>query len=363
MRTFGIFEVAFVGLAFGAVSSACTAGGGNDRSYRLPPAETPAPGPSTEGGGAGGASPLPGPVVADSLTAVVPTDGCGKAPAQLAGVAFHYTIQTSGTKDADCADTRCGPWSYVREYYVTLPTDYDATKPYPIIFEGPGCAGTGKNLYSLPGLDGTVIRVGLSPSGEANSYCFDINEGDDSIEWPFYEVLYDRLASQFCFDRNRVFAAGNVSSNSGGGGWLANELGCRYAGDPIRPVRAVLVNNGGLPTDPGLRPTCTTKPMAGIWIHGINEGSFALNAGAIARAMGANGCTMGTGITTAPFSNFPIGGTLRDDACLRIDGCPEVAPLVLCPLPVNDRGLHAYVAVPAFTRFVKLFESPPLLAQ
>jgi hypothetical protein len=72
---------------------------------------------------------------------------------------------------------------------------------------------------------------------------------------------------------------------------------------------------------------------------------------------------MGTGITTAPFSNFRVGGTLRDDACLRIEGCPEVAPLVLCRVPSAERGLHEYLAVPAFTTFVKLFESPPLLAQ
>ena len=39
---------------------------------------------------------------------------------------------------------------------MTLPAGYDPTKPYPIIFEGPGCGGSGLNLYKLPDLDGSV---------------------------------------------------------------------------------------------------------------------------------------------------------------------------------------------------------------
>jgi poly(3-hydroxybutyrate) depolymerase len=93
-----------------------------------------------------------------------------------------------------------------------------------------------------------VIRVGLSPSAYWQAYhatnpgqgCFDDADGDNSVDWVFYEDLYDRLAGQLCFDRNRVFVAGEGRS----GARLADELACKYAGDVTRPVRGVMSNAG-----------------------------------------------------------------------------------------------------------------------
>ncbi len=82
----------------------------------------------------------------------------------------------------------------------------------------------------------------------------------------FYENLYDALNPMLCFDRNRVFSAGNSS-----GAYFSNELGCKYAGDALRPVRGVLPNTGGLPTQAQYVPTCTNKPMAGMWVHEVND--------------------------------------------------------------------------------------------
>src|SRR5450432_2765595 len=89
------------------------------------------------------------------LTKVVPTIGCGMdATGFTPGTLVKFTMVTSGVKDPMCADSKCGAWGpWTREYFVQLPTGYNKTKAYPLIFEGPGCAGHGNNLYALPDLE------------------------------------------------------------------------------------------------------------------------------------------------------------------------------------------------------------------
>jgi hypothetical protein len=318
--------------------------------------------PTADGGDASSGNPI---------TKVVPTAGCGMDPGQAVGTAVRGTIVTMGTKPAGCADSLCGPWTYTREYFVTLPTGYVNTRAYPLVFQGPGCGATGTANYPLndgmggPGSVGnTVIRVGLTPPpntiGHAtnpNQGCFDDKEGDDSVDWVFYENLWDKLALTLCFDKNRVFASGNSS-----GAWFSNEVGCKYAGDPVHPIRGIMPNTGGLPTEPQYVPTCTTKPMAGMWIHEINDTTnpFSGNIVAIDRAMRVNGCT-GTTYNGAMFDDFPIGGGNPATTCKKIRGCPDIAPLVVCALPGNGHGSHDNVANPGFSTFIKLFSAPPLI--
>ncbi|HMJ50860.1 MAG TPA: hypothetical protein VK540_02260 [Polyangiaceae bacterium] len=319
--------------------------------------------PTADGGDAGTGNPI---------TKIVPTPGCGMDPGQAIGSAVRGTIVTMGTKPAGCADSACGAWTHTREYFVTLPTGYVNTKAYPLVFQGPGCGGTGTANYPLndgmggPGSVGnTVIRVGLTPPPNAighatnpNQGCFDDKEGDDSVDWVFYENLWDKLAAVLCFDKNRVFASGNSS-----GAWFSNEVGCKYAGDPTHPIRAIMPNTGGLPTEPQYVPTCTNKPMAGMWIHEINDTTnpFSGNKVAIQRAMQVNGCTIGTNYDNAMFDNFPIAGGNPDTTCKKIRGCPEIAPLVVCALPGNGHGSHDNVANPGYSTFIKLFSAPPLI--
>jgi hypothetical protein len=252
---------------------------------------------------------------------------------------------------------------YPRDYDVTLPAGYNNTKAYPLVILGSACAGTGSAVYNLDGnVGGTVIRVGLSPPPNAVGHptnpgqgCFDDREGDDSVDWVLYENLYDRLAQQFCFDQNRVFASGH-----GSGGSMANELACKYAGDARRPIRGVMANQSELPTDPRYAPTCTNKPMGGIWSHSVGD-VMNSNRNAIAHAMMANKCTIGTNVDTAMFDDFPIGGGNAAGTCKKIRGCPELHPLVVCPLPGMARSSNDSVANPGYATFVKLFSMPPLL--
>jgi poly(3-hydroxybutyrate) depolymerase len=325
---------------------------------------------STAGGGGGSA----GAATTNDLTKVVPTAGCGLDPAGLTpGQTVKGSIATMGAKPASCADSQCGAWSYDREYFVTLPTGYVKTNAYPLVFEGPGCGGNGQDVYPLtdptagnaPNAGNTVIRVGLTPPPNAighatnpNQGCFDDKEGDSSVDWVLYENLYDKLAASICFDKNRVFASGNSS-----GAWFSNELGCKYAGDATRPVRGVMANVGGLPTDAKFVPTCTDKPMSGMWIDETMDpgNSFAGDAVAIDRAISVNKCTGGDWPTT-PTANYPIGGGKADTTCKQITGCPAPYPIVVCLLPSSRTG-NDDTANPGFTTFLKFFSSPPQLTQ
>jgi hypothetical protein len=306
---------------------------------------------------------------ANAVLAVKPSVGCGQVPPQSPGGFVKYTIATSGTKAANATGVP-GPWSYNRDYYLWLPPGYDANKAYPLVFQMPGCGGNGTNVYPLyndagaAGVGGTVIRVGLTPPPNAinhatnpNQGCFDDKEGDDSVDFVFYEKLRDTLKTQLCYDENRVFASGNSS-----GSWIANEMACKYSGNTQGyAIRGIAANTGGLPTDPRFVPACTGSPMAGIWIHEVNdpENLFAGAKVAINRAMAVNGCTIGTGYDTTMFDNYAIGGGNADTTCKLIKGCPAIYPLVVCALPGNAHGSHDNIANPGFSKFIAGFSFPP----
>lgn len=315
-----------------------------------------------------------GTAVGGEITKVVKSMGCGKPFAGTSGA--KVTIQTMGTKDANCADKlngvpKCGAWSTPRDYYINMPANYDMNRAYPLIIEGPGCGGNGTNIYPLPNIANDSIRIGITPGPNSlghgtneNQGCFDDKEGDDSIDWVFYEDFYDALNQTVCFDRNRLFSAGNSS-----GSWFSNELGCKFTGDAMRPVRGVLPNTGGLPTEPQFVPTCTNKPMAGMWVHEINDGTnpFAGNKVAIDRALKVNGCTGATSydakVAANEIQDFPIGGGKPDNTCKLLKGCPEIYPLVVCALPGNQHGGHDDVVNPGYPVFLKQFNQGNFITQ
>lgn len=331
-------------------------------------------GAAVSAAGAGGsvaeAAPKPTPVTAP-ITDVVKSAGCGKP--YTGAMSSPITLQTMGVKAADCADKLndqpvCGPWRAARTYNVFLPAFYDPEKPYSLVIVAPGCGGTGSSIPTVDSnVSNTIIRVGVAPGPNdlghgtnPNQGCFDNREGDDSIDWVMYEQLYDRLNADLCFDRNRLFVGG-ISS----GAWFASELGCKYAGDALRPVRAILPNGGALPTDKASVPACTSSPLAGMWIHQVDSVTtpFAGAKVAIERSMALNACANGTSYDSAPSELFPIGGGKPDDTCQRISGCNPLFPIVVCPLPGPAQTINEDVMQPGWATFIKMFQAPPFVAE
>jgi polyhydroxybutyrate depolymerase len=298
---------------------------------------------STGEGGGGG----------DGSNGVDRSSGCGKPFSGTSGA--KVTIQTSGVKDVDCDSPKCGAWSTPRDYYVYLPDNYEPSTPYNLLIEGSGCGLDGTNIQSYDfenDIHGTAIRVGLNRGPDSLSSwqtCFDVREGDDSIDFVFYEQLFDKLEAELCFDKQRVFAGGYSS-----GGVLANELGCKYAGDALRPIRGVLSSSAGFPPQLS-QPTCHDRPVAGMWIHSLDNSAYPFETTAkpaIDYAIQANGCTSGTSYDTAALENYPINASLAADTCKKVVGCPELYPVVVCVRTGFGHSQHLDVADPGFAKLV-----------
>lgn len=122
------------------------------------------------------------------------------------------------------------------EYYVKLPTDYDADKPYPVLmmFNPTGNPISWAESYAgfeVTGPQEAWIRVYPTMADNASGW--------GASDVAFFEPFYEQLVADFCVDQARVFAAGESS-----GGDFVSILGCEY-GDKLRATAP-----------------CATKPVA-----------------------------------------------------------------------------------------------------
>jgi hypothetical protein len=330
------------GTTSGGTDAGGTASGGTD-------AGGTASGGTDAGGTAGTAGTAGSP---PDLTIVRPTLGCGMAaPSDLVAQQFvQRTMETSGHKENSSAPAACRPggqatydWNIAREYFVRLPDGYNPEKAYPLVLQAEGCGRFVGDLVPLSQIAEQVIRVGFSPA--TADCCFDIFDGDNSIEFPFYEKVWQRLAGELCFDQNRVFAAGAGQLTS----IWANQLGCVYAGHAEYPIRAIGGVEGGLLPLGFTQPTCSQSPMAGMWLH--NAAQFEYQDSIIAgidTAMQVNGCP-GRSQYTAERTPYEVPGLSAPESvrCGRITSayyCAE--PVYGCPNhpdPVSCSASHPMV--------------------
>jgi hypothetical protein len=299
---------------------------------------------------------------------VKPSAGCNQPAPQATGAFVQYTVATSGTKGADATGVP-GPWSYTREYFIWLPPGYDNTNAYPLVFQLPPCTIKGNQVPSLSptgmaanaGVDGSVIRIGLTPPPNSvqdaslpNGGCFDDYEGDDSIEFPFYEAVMDAVRSTLCFDQNRVFVTGYS-----GGAFLGDALSCKYAGNTAGyRIRGTLLSQGASRGTP--QPvTCSGGPQAGFFIHEIGNTTYPFLSAkkAINCMLANNGCVIAD-YDTAPKVDYPIGGGQAPSVCKKIGCCPETTPVVVCPLGGTSNSSHDELGNPGYSTLITELSAP-----
>jgi polyhydroxybutyrate depolymerase len=244
-----------------------------------------------EGGMAGGMGGTGG---SDGKPAPKPSAGCGKQnPTTGSG---NQPLTVSG-----------------HNYYVKLPGNYDANKPYPvmIMFNPTGNPITWAEQNA--GFEGqgpreAWIRVYPHMGNQQNGW-----NGSDV---PFFEPFYDKIVSDYCIDQARVFVAGESS-----GGDFVSILGCEY-GDKIaatapcatKPVNGYSLN---LPTT----RQCKGDPIA-VVIHGKNDNVVGTENGPKTRDFYAsiNNCSN----ETEPVQGYT--DTLSN--CVMYKGCD--APVYWC---------------------------------
>ena len=122
-----------------------------------------------------------------------------------------------------------------REYILDIPSDYDPTKPYKLVFAWHPAGGSAESTasgdggyYGLKGLaNGSTIFVsGEGRDGPAGRGWYNGNESDVA----FARAMVDHFKSNLCIDESRIFSVGWSF-----GGMLSFTLGCGMA-DVFRAI-------------------------------------------------------------------------------------------------------------------------------
>jgi polyhydroxybutyrate depolymerase len=226
---------------------------------------------------------------------VVPSAGCGKADPASGDLTIDVAGQTG-------------------EYVVSIPADYDPTKPYPLGFAFHGFGRTGPNCQDgdCAGFQSTMENDAVLVYMTSHA-----GEGWDAFdaESTFFETVLDHMLEAYCIDEAHVFAAGTSS-----GAHFSNVLGCRY-GDRLVAIAPVA---GYLPQTEG----CVDR-VAALVIHGIDDGSF--DAGVTARDFWRerNGCSEDT-VPTIAEVHAGAEATPESHGCAVYQGCDAGLPVTWC---------------------------------
>lgn len=269
-------------------------------------------GGSSGGGGGGGGSSVGG---GDGSSAgggggssaggggnAVKSAGCGMAGGMKSGT---YTITAAGRE---------------RKYILDVPSTYDPNKAYKLLFawhpnggNAQGIAQSDGGYYGLKPLsNGSAIFVAADgiDAGWANT---------DDRDIAFTKAMLEKLTSQLCIDKSRIFSLGWSY-----GGMFSFALACNM-GDVFRAIA---------PASGGLFGGCggPSRSVALLGIHGKNDNLVSIGAGRGGRDefLKRNHCSANT---DPPDAN----------GCVSYQGCDPGYPVVWC----EWNGGHLY---PEFAR-------------
>ncbi len=260
-------------------------------------------------GGAGGAD------MSANLSA-----GCGKEP----GIASN--MYNNGNPIPISAAGRD------RRYILSVPEDYDNTKPYNLVIAWHQLDGNDKQMYSqnfywlkdIPEAASSTIFV--APNGEkGGAPCTGTGIAEGGCGWPdsggsnvaLADAVVAEIEENFCIDKRRIFANGWSY-----GGSMSYRTACSRPLDGAEAdwgVRAVAVYNGAAQLSAG---GCNpSKAVAFYASHGTQDGVLGYDGGVTMATTYANlnGCTM---MTPARANG--------DHVCTNFMGCDEDYPVEFC---------------------------------
>ena len=222
-----------------------------------------------------------------------------------------------------------------RKYCTTMPKNYDPTKPYPVVFYGPGCGATAcegstftgrTDIFYVQAIAGADAKGAALVPSNSSPGCFQagVNSTVDSPEGPYFDQVMDAVEATYCTDRGKIFAAGTSS-----GGWLSNYLACARG----NRVRGIAADSGGIQFD---RPMCTGGAAAMEF-----PGDSAMKTDAAGHQIGVavardlfimqNGCSMTP--TMMKFGNA---------SCLFYGNC--ASPVVWCDTGGSHQAGNGYLS-------------------
>jgi polyhydroxybutyrate depolymerase len=237
------------GAGAASVPPGSTAAGPGTGGTTAPPAVAGAAAPMTPpmmgSAGSAPANPMQPPV---EMPPAMGSSGCNAADFPASG---NFMIDVAGTP---------------REYIVKIPTDYDSSKPYKLVFAWHGLGGSAEQIanglrggyYGLEAraMGSTIFAAGqgLQTSNSVGSGAGWPNTGGQDVA--FVKALYERLRGEYCIDETRVFSTGMSY-----GGIMSNTLGCQM-GDVFRAIAPMAGS--------GPRGNCTGQ--VAVWMtHGNTD--------------------------------------------------------------------------------------------
>jgi hypothetical protein len=232
-----------------------------------------------------------------------------------------------------------------RGWWVYVPTGYDPSKPYTVIYNGAGADDPNWFHAGADGLgywnvdSGQAILVGLDYDTYTwNPGSYD-NENPNSNDFIFMPWLMTEIEDTFCVDTTREWMSGYAE-----GATLAQQFDCAFPGK-LRGEVMVAGWEPGSQTDPYTEvtpkpalPTCHSAPTAAFFVHDIDDTDNPYNSilPGCSRILQQNGCSNTTcdpfdTTLTTPYP-VPAGVNLAtsNGTCVKFSGCPDEYPVVFC---------------------------------
>ena len=195
----------------------------------------------------------------------------GNAPRKSKGCGSASKLQkTNSVENGDRFEMNSG--NETREFFITLPKNYDNTKPYKLLF-AMHCMGSKAEdfvhhypdydhpspYYGQQNLDKNGDYIFVAPRGDTDGWPWSLNSSKDHV---FINELLTLLEENYCIDTTRVFATGfsfgAMFTNS-----LAWDLQDRLRAVAMyAPVAEVI-----------FLPQNTGKPIAWMAVHGKADGT------------------------------------------------------------------------------------------
>lgn len=263
--------------------------------------------------------------------APTPSKGCGTT---------SKLQKTKSVENGDRFEMRVG--SDNREYFITLPKNYDNKKPYKLLF-AMHCMGSNAEdfvhhyadqdhpspYYGQQKLDTEGNYIFVSPRGDTDGMPWSVSSDKDH---KFIGQLLTTLEENYCIDTSRVFMTGFSF-----GAMVTNSM----AQDMQDRLRAVAVYatadyNIYLPKNKGL-------PIAWMAVHGKNDGTCQYNRArdsALKRILKNNGKADADGNFTDASAEKPkeVGGS--GHLCYDFTTVDERFPVKFC----SWNGQHQWTA-------------------
>ena len=199
----------------------------------------------------------------------------GNKPTPSKGCGVDSKLQSTG-QNSNAKKYNMTSAGLNREYWVTLPKNYDKTKPYKILF-AMHCMGSNAEDFTnhTPDQDHPSPYYGQQNLDKENNYIFVAPRGDtDGSPWRtgdnkdhiFFDELLTLLEENYCIDTSRVFVTGFSF-----GSMYTNSLAQVFQ-HRIRAVVTYAVADWNI-----YIPTNAGKPIAWMDVHGSQDNLCSYN--------------------------------------------------------------------------------------